>query len=202
MDLTRRDFLKLSGSGLGAAALVNLGFKLPAAVSTAPLRITKATESTTVCPYCGIGCGILVRAENGKVVNTEGNPDHPFNQGSLCSKGTSLIQVSNVDGKTNKERLTKPLYRAKGASGWQEISWEEAINKIAGKIKETRDNNWISQDEILDKDGKPTGKKVTANRTEAIGNLGGAALDNEELHLLVKFVRSLGLVYVDNQARI
>jgi formate dehydrogenase major subunit len=195
MELTRRDFLKLSGSGLGAVALVNLGFNLPARAATDPIRITTATESKTVCPYCAVGCGILVRSEQGKVVNTEGNPDSPLNQGTLCSKGSSLIQVSFVDGKVNKQRLTKPLYRAAGGSSWTEISWEDAISRIAEKIKKTRDA-------ILDKDGKPTGKKVTCNRTEAIGNFGGAALDNEELYLLQKMVRSLGLVYVENQARI
>jgi formate dehydrogenase major subunit len=202
MDLSRRDFLKLSGSGLGAAAFVNLGMKLPARATDTPLRIVKATESTTVCPYCAVGCGILVRAVNGKVVNTEGNPDHPINQGNLCSKGSSLIQVSYVNGNVNKERLTKPLYRAKGASSWQEITWDDAIGRIAKKIKDTRDSTWIAEDAILDAAGNPTGKKVVCNRTEAIANLGGAALDNEELHLLQKFARGIGLVYVDNQARI
>ncbi|MBN1289083.1 MAG: twin-arginine translocation signal domain-containing protein, partial [Actinobacteria bacterium] len=81
MDLTRRDFLKLTGTGLGAAALVNLGFDVPTRATVEPLRITKATETTTICPYCAVGCGILVASEDNKVVNTEGNPDHPINQG-------------------------------------------------------------------------------------------------------------------------
>ena len=195
MELTRRDFLKLSGSGLGAAALVNLGFRVPALAKTEPLRITKAKEFTTICPYCAVGCGILVMSENNKVVNTEGNPDHPINQGTLCSKGTALIQLSFVDGKVNPDRITDPMYRAKGASKWTKISWDEAITKVAQKIKDTRDANWIEQDDI-------DGKKVTCNRTEAIASFGGASLDNEECYLLVKMLRALGLVYVEHQARI
>ena len=187
--------MKLSGSGLGAAALVNLGLKLPALASTKPLRISKASETTTICPYCAVGCGILVGATSGKIVNTEGNPDHPINQGTLCSKGTSLIQVSFVDGKVNPERITKPMYRAKGAGSWKEISWDEAIDKLAQKIKETRDANWIAEDDV-------DGKKITANRVEAIASLGSAALDNEECYLLVKMLRALGLVYIEHQARI
>ncbi|PKQ28741.1 MAG: formate dehydrogenase-N subunit alpha [Candidatus Anoxymicrobium japonicum] len=202
MELTRRDFLKLSGAGIGTAALANLGFSVPALAATEPLRISTGKESTTICPYCGTGCGILVRSEKGKIINTEGNPDHPINTGTLCSKGTSLIQVGFVDGKPNKKRLTKPLYRAPGSSSWKEISWEDAITRIARKVKETRDNNWILEDEILDKEGKPTGKKVKCNRTEAIANFGGASLDNEECYLLTKFARSLGIAYLEHQARI
>lgn len=195
MELTRRDFIKLSGAGLGAAALVNLGFDLPARAATTPLRITKAAETTTVCPYCAVGCGILVFSENGKVVDTEGSPDHPINQGTLCSKGTALIQVSFVDGEVNPERITKPMYRGKGETKWKEISWDEAIDGLAKKIKETRDNNWIEEDDY-------DGTKVPANRTEAVASLGGASLDNEECYLLVKMLRALGLVYVEHQARI
>ena len=195
MELTRRDFLKLSGSGLGAAALVNLGFRVPALATTEPLRITKAKEFTTICPYCAVGCGILVMSENNKVENTEGNPDHPINQGTLCSKGTALIQISFVDGKVNPDRITEPMYRAKGAKKWSTLSWDEAISKVAQKIKDTRDANWIAQDDI-------DGKKVTCNRVETIASFGGASLDNEECYLLVKMLRALGLVYVEHQARI
>jgi formate dehydrogenase major subunit len=195
MELTRRDFLKLSGSGLGAAALVNLGFSVPALATTEPLRITRAKESTTICPYCAVGCGILVMSANNKVVNTEGNPDHPINQGTLCSKGTALIQISSVDGKVNPDRITEPMYRASGAKKWTEISWDEAFDKIARKIKDTRDANWIEKDDV-------DGKKVTCNRVEAIASFGGASLDNEECYLLVKMLRALGLVYVEHQARI
>ncbi len=206
MELTRRDFIKLSGSGLGAAALVNLGFKLPARAATEPLRIVKAVETTGVCSFCAVGCGTLLASEKEgdhlKIVNSEGNPDNAINFGTLCSKGSAVIQKSYIDGEINPERLTKPLYRAKGASDWTEISWKEAIDKIAKLVKETRDANWIKEDEIIGPDGKPTGKKVPANRTEAIGTLGSAELSNEGAYLYQKFARSLGVVYIEHHARL
>lgn len=195
MELTRRDFLKLSGSGLGAAALINLGINLPARAAIEPLRTSKATETTTICCYCAVGCGILVSSEDGKVVNTEGWPDHPINMGNLCSKGTALIQLGYVNGEVNEERVQKPRYRAKGAKDWKEVSWEEAIDMLARKIKETRDQYWIDEDDY-------DGEKAIANRTETVACLGGAALDNEECYLLVKLMRALGLVYLEHQARI
>jgi formate dehydrogenase major subunit len=205
MELTRRDFIKLSGAGLGAAALSNLGFSSPALAGTEPLRITKAKETASVCSFCAVGCGTLVAGlpdEHETIINVEGNPDSAINFGTLCSKGTATVQKSFVDGKVNKERVTKPLYRAKGASGWKEISWEEAIDKIAGKIKETRDANWIKEDDALDKDGKPTGQKVAANRTESVGSLGSAELCNESGYLYQKLMRSLGVVYIEHHARL
>jgi len=206
MELSRRDFLKLSGTGLSAAALVNLGIKMPARAAKEPLRIVKATETSGVCSFCAVGCGTLVAAmqEGGhhKVVNVEGNPDNAINFGTLCSKGAATIQKSYVDGAVNKERLTKPLYRAPGASGWKEISWDEAITKIAQKIKATRDANWIKEDDVIGADGNPTGQKVPANRTEAIGALGSAELSNEGAYLYQKFLRSLGVVYIEHHARL
>jgi formate dehydrogenase major subunit len=206
MEYTRRDFLKVSGTGLSAVALVNLGIKLPARAVKEPLRIIKATETTGVCSFCAVGCGTIVAAMqvNGhhKVVNVEGNPDNAINFGTLCSKGAALIQKSYIDGVLNKERLTKPLYRAKGASGWTEISWDEAITKIAQKIKDTRDAAWIKEDDIIGPDGNPTGAKVPANRTEAIGTLGSAELSNEGAYLYQKLFRSLGVVYIEHHARL
>jgi formate dehydrogenase major subunit len=194
MELTRRDFLKLSGTGLTAAAFVNLGIKMPARAAKVPLRIVKATETSGVCSFCAVGCGTLVAAmqEGGhhKVVNVEGNPDN------------AIIQKSYVDGVLNKERLTKPMYRAKGASSWQEISWDEAITQIAGKIKATRDASWIKEDDVIGADGNPTGQKVPANRTEAIGTLGSAELSNEGAYLYQKLFRSLGVVYIEHHARL
>ena len=192
MELTRRDFIKLSGAGLGATFLARLGLAPPAIAAQEPLRISKATETTTICPYCAVGCGILVSTENKKVINTEGYPEHPINQGSLCSKGQALYQVSN-----NKRRLTKVQYRAPGSTKWEEKSWDWALDRIAQKIKETRDSTFIKTEK-----NEKTGATVTCNRTEAIGCLGGAALDNEECALLVKLMRALGLVYIEHQARI
>ena len=206
MELTRRDFLKLSGSGLGAAALVNLGFKLPARAATEPLRIVKAVETSGVCSFCAVVCGTLIVSEKEgdhlKVVNIEGNPDNAINFGTLCSKGAATIQKSYIGDEVNPERVTKPLYRAKGASDWTEISWNEAIDKIAKKVKETRDAGWIKEDDVIGPDGNPTGKKVPANRTEAIGTLGSAELSNEGAYLYQKWARSLGVVYIEHHARL
>jgi formate dehydrogenase major subunit len=120
------------------------------------------------------------------VVNIEGDPDHPINEGSLCSKGASILQLNR-----NERRLQKVLHREPGASDWKELSWGEAIPRIARLVKETRDANWVGTD-----------KGLTVNRTEAIACLGGAALDTEECYLISKAARALGIVYLEHQARI
>jgi formate dehydrogenase major subunit len=139
-----------------------------------------------------VGCGAIVAAEGDQVVNLEGDPDHPINQGSLCSKGLALAQLHTVDGEVNPNRLQKVKYRAPGSSTWEEKSWDWAIEEIAKRIKATRDANFIE----ADSEGR------TVNRLEAIASLGGAALDNEECSLIIKAMRSLGLVYIEHQARI
>lgn len=190
MELSRRGFLKLSGAGIGAAALAQLGFSTPAFAAAEALRISEAAESTTVCPYCSMGCSAIVSVMDGKVVGLEGLPDSPINRASLCSKGQSIYQVAN-----NDRRLTKVRYRAPGGTEWEEKTWEEALPAIARLIKDTRDATFVETEDI-------DGKKVIASRCEGIAQLGGAAYDNEECHLASKFCRSLGLVYVEHQARI
>jgi len=150
-------------------------------------EVKVGTETTTICPYCGCGCGLVVTTVDGKITNTEGNPDHPINQGALCSKGQALYQVAN-----NELRQTKVLHRAPGAADWTEVSWEDALDGIAAKIKETRDATFIEKD----------GNDNVVNRTDAIGSLGSAALDNEECYALSKLLRAMGLVYIEHQARI
>lgn len=152
------------------------------------------TVSSTICPYCGCGCGALVTTNaDGVVVNIEGDPDHPINKGSLCSKGASLYQLNrDVMGGTNTNRQTTVMHRAAGASEWEEVTWDEAIPAIAAKVKSTRDTYWTSTD----------GSGRTVNRTDAIACLGGASLDTEECYLLSKAMRSMGLVYIEHQARI
>jgi formate dehydrogenase major subunit len=130
---------------------------------------------------------MIVHTADGKVVNIEGDPDHPINQGALCSKGSALSQLVN-----SENRITKPMYRAPYASEWQEVEWDWAMAEIAQRVKETRDANWIERDA----DGQ------LVRRTEAIASVGSAALDNEECSLLVKALRSMGLVYIEHQARI
>src|SRR5512135_1007134 len=127
MGVSRRDFLKLSGSTL---LLGPLAAPTSAEAEERASKIKGAKETKTICPYCAVGCGIIVHTRDGKVVNTEGDPDHPINQGSLCPKGSSLYQLSD-----NRNRLTQPLYRAPGAKEWKEVSWDWALDQIAEKVK-------------------------------------------------------------------
>jgi formate dehydrogenase major subunit len=193
MELTRRSFLKLSGASTAGFVILKGGnWKRDA--SSAPIELHKKVigESTTICCYCGVGCGAIAAVEDGKLVNMEGDPDHPINQGTLCPKGQAIAQIHQVDGEINPRRITKPMHRAPGASSWQEITWEDAINKIAAKIKDTRDKYFITQD--------ANGK--TVNRCEAIAQLGGGELDIEECYLASKMARALGIVYVEHCARL
>ncbi len=190
MKLTRRDFLKASGVGIGGAFLLDsLSPKAALAKPPKALPLKKRIgEKSTICPYDASGCGFLVASENGKVVNIEGDPDHPINRGAACAKGSSLRQVSA----DNPWRLKKVLYRAPRSKEWQEKSWDWAIEEIARRIKKTRDSTFVERD----------AEGYLVNRTEGIANLGGSALDNEECYLLVKLARALGLVYIEHHARI
>jgi len=187
MRVTRRSFLKISGAALATSG-IGISLK-PVAAHAKPLKIKYAKETTTICPYCSVGCSIIIATtEDGRVLNTEGDPLSPINAGALCSKGSSLFQMSA----NNANRLTKPLYRAPFASDWQEVSWEWALEKIAGNVKKSRDASF-----------RPTNDKgQVVNRTEGIASVGSAALDNEECYLYQKFLRGLGLVYIEHQARI
>lgn len=203
MGISRRDFLKLSG-GTAVAGAISAGLQpAEAAEKSAELRIQGAKQTTTICPYCSVGCGILVHTKDGKVINTEGDPDHPISEGTLCAKGASLYQMAN-----NPTRVTKPLYRAAGADAWKEVEWDWALDEIAKRIKDTRDRTFkaVSKSKIKEKlpDGteKEVEKEFTVNRTDGIAHVGSAALDNEECYVLQKWLRSLGLVYIEHQARI
>ena len=192
MELSRRDFLKFSGAATAGGFLIYKALDAETAAASVSVDLHKEIgECTTVCPYDATGCGFLVASADDRVVNIEGDPEHPVNNGGNCSKGGSLAQLNTVDGEVNPRRLTKPLYRAGGSSEWVEKEWDDIVPMIAEKIKGTRDSHWI------DKDGD-----LVVNRTEAIASVGGAALDNEECALLVKMCRSLGMVYVEHQARI
>jgi len=184
MDVSRRGFLKISGTALMASGIgINLK---PVAAHAQPLKIKYAKETTTICPYCAVGCGIIVSVRDGKVINTEGDPDHPVNKGSLCSKGGSIFQLS-----VNKNRMDKVLYRAPYATEWKEVSWEWAIDKIAHNVKESRDKSFEKRNK----------KGQVVNRTEGIASVGSAAMDNEEC-FIYQILRGLGLVYIEHQARI
>lgn len=196
MKVSRRSFLKLSGAGTMAMIFGNLGFNLaPVSAQVQDFKIRSAKATPTICPYCSVGCGILVYSENGNLVNTEGDPDHPINQGSLCSKGSALYQVHD-----NERRLKKPLYRAPGSDRWEEKDWNWMLDRIAERTRATRDKNFITTETITDANQNKV--EITVNRTEAIASLGGAALDNEECYLLQKLMRGLGVVFIEHQARI
>jgi formate dehydrogenase major subunit len=193
MDLSRRDFLKISGVTFGGVLLSSATAGPALAKQGGPFKLHKPIgESPTICPFCAVGCGAIVAAQGGRVLNIEGDPDHPVNQGSLCSKGMALAQLNTVDGAPNRNRLQKVRYRAPGSSVWEEKSWDWTLEELAKRIKSTRDAHFIAQDS----EGR------TVNRLEAIASLGGAALDNEECALIVKAMRALGLVYIEHQARI
>jgi formate dehydrogenase major subunit len=193
MDFSRRGFLKLSGVTIGGALLAGAPSGTALAKQGRTFELHKPVgETPTVCCFCGVGCGAIVAAQDGKVLNIEGDPDHPINLGSLCSKGMALAQINTVDGATNRNRLQKVRYRAPGSSKWEEKSWDWTLEEIAKRIKSTRDQQFIAKDS----EGR------TVNRLEAIASLGGAALDNEECSLIVKAMRALGLVYIEHQARI
>ncbi|PIP70629.1 MAG: formate dehydrogenase, partial [Nitrospirae bacterium CG22_combo_CG10-13_8_21_14_all_44_11] len=201
---SRRDFLKLSGGATVAAGAASLGLTPEeAAAREMELRTKGAKETKTICPYCAVGCGISVYTKDGKVINTEGDTEHPINEGTLCSKGASLYQIVN-----NPARLTKPRYRAAGASEWKEVEWDWALDEIAKKIKATRDRTFkiTSKSKVKEKQTDGTEKEVekdfVVNRTDGIAHVGSAALDNEECYMLQKLLRSWGLVYIEHQARI
>lgn len=201
MGVSRRDFLKLSG---GTVLLGSLGVNLdPAKAYAQGLRIKNAKQTTTICPYCSVGCGLIVHTADGKVVNTEGDPDHPINEGTLCSKGSSLMQIVN-----NDKRVLKPLYRAPGADAWKEVEWDWALDKIARNVKDTRERTFKTTSKNKVKEKLPDGterdveKMLTVNRTDGIAHVGSAALDNEECYLLQKMLRSWGVAAIEHQARI
>jgi formate dehydrogenase major subunit len=184
-DVTRRGFLK--GASAGAAAAVGTG-GVPGAASASPenLKIHGAKQTTTICPFCGVGCGQIVYSKGGSLIHVEGDLDHPTSEGTLCSKGAALGQVTN-----NERRLRQVMYRAPGSSKFEPRSWEWAFAEIAKRVKATRDASFQTS----------SGGR-TVNRTEAIACLGGAALDNEECYLLVKAMRMFGITYLEHQARI
>ena len=191
MELNRRDFLKLSGASVVAAAALS-AFRGGSVVAARefPLK-TKVKETTTICCYCSVGCGAIVAAYEDGIIKIDGDPDHPINQGSLCPKGLAMAQVHQVEGELNEYRLTRPLYRAPGATEWEEKTWDFMIDTIAARVKETRDRTFVEKD----------GTK-TVNRCDKIASLGGGELDNEECYVLSKMNRALGVVYLEHCARI
>ena len=192
--LTRRQFLKVSGATAGSL-LLPLGAGATAVVGAEALPAfplhKKVSESYTICPYCSVGCGLLVATDqSGHIVNSEGDPDNPVNRGALDPKSVAVRQLS-----TSPLRLNKALYRAPGSDTWEEKPWDWMVGEIAQRVKKTRDETFVRTAKVADKD-------VTVNRAEGIAWLGGAANNNEDCYLGVKLMRALGVVYLEHQARI
>jgi formate dehydrogenase major subunit len=190
MPLNRREFLKVTGFTAMAGALTGLGFDLtPVKTYAESLSIQTARETTTICPYCAVGCGLIIhtKKDSGNIINTEGDPDHPINEGTLCAKGAALFQVA-----VNPNRVTSVLYRAPFSNKWETKSWDWALDRIAANIKKVRDTSFV----------RVNARGEEVNRTEGIAHVGSAALDNEECWLLQGMMRALGLVYIEHQARI
>jgi formate dehydrogenase major subunit len=188
-ELSRRDFIRLSG-GAGAAlgTLAALGVSLAPSVAQAKaLRIQSARAVPTICPYCAVGCGMIAHTVNGEIVNIEGNPDSPINEGNLCPKGAASYQLAK-----NERRITKVRYRRPGSDHWEDLDLETAMDMIAQRLKDTRDATFQERTT----DGK------TVMNTTAIFSLGGATIDNEWNYAHSKLMRGLGIVAIENQARI
>ncbi len=192
-EVSRRDFLKISAAGTGAAGLTVLGFDaVRAAQVKQSFRVAGATESHSVCPYCAVGCALVAfTREDGNggrtLLQIEGNPDSPVNEGRLCPKGATAMQLA-----TSARRVEDPLYRAPGSDHWQKISWDDMLNKLAQRVKDARDATFVAQDAAGN----------TVNRTEGMAFAGGAAFSSEEGYFATKVMRGLGLVHLEQQARV
>jgi formate dehydrogenase major subunit len=193
MQPTRRDFLKIGA--VGGAAAAALGFDLkPAFAQLRALKIARANENRATCPYCSVSCGVIIysigdRSKNATpvVVHVEGDPDHPINRGTLCPKGASLEQDI-----VNDRRLLKPQVRRPGGTEWEDISWDNALDEIAARVKKTRDETFIETD----------GQGRRVNRLESIAWTGGCTDTNEFNYVVGKTMRGLGVVHLENQARV
>ena len=192
-QVTRRDFLKIGAAGTGAAGLSALGFDLAQAAGVQQsFHIAGAQESHSVCPYCAVGCSLVAFTQqnaNGtkRIVQIEGDPDSPVNEGRLCPKGATAMQLA-----TSARRVENPMYRAPGSDHWQQITWDQMLDKVAQRIKDSRDATFVATDAAGN----------TVNRTEGIAFAGGAAFSSEEGYLAAKLMRGLGLVHLEQQARV
>jgi formate dehydrogenase major subunit len=191
--LTRRDFIKLATAGTGGAALSALGFDIAQAQEVRQqLHIAGASQAHSVCPYCAVGCALIAytrKEPDGTttLLQIEGDPDSPVNEGRLCPKGATAMQLA-----TSARRVEQPLYRAPGATSWQKTSWDVVLGKVAENLKATRDRTFVTTD--------AAGR--TVNRCEGLAFAGGAAFSSEEGYFATKVMRGLGAVYIEQQARV
>jgi formate dehydrogenase major subunit len=216
MSLNRRDWLKATvggGTGLAIGGLLDV----PAMrAQTRDLKLSDVSEFTTSCNFCSCGCGMIATVRDGKLLTMEGDYDHIVNRGALCVKGISMHATH-----ASSQRLTTPRYRAPGSDHWEDISWEDAITRVAQKVRKTRDETWIATEKVdapallvdlaagdriasaprfVPQEGG--NREVPVNRTDAMGFMGGAQNTNEECYLFQKAARLLGMSYVEHQARL
>ena len=193
--VSRREFLKVSAAGVSALAAAGLGFDDALAKSTKikqSLRIASAKESHSVCPYCAVGCSLVAYTRQNsdgttQLLQIEGDPDSPVNEGRLCPKGATAMQLA-----ISPRRVESPQYRAPGAKEWKSVTWDFILDKLANNIKASRDATFVATD----------ANGNTVNRTEGIAFAGGAAFSSEEGYFATKVMRGLGLVHLEQQARV
>jgi formate dehydrogenase major subunit len=188
--VTRRDVLRLTvggGAGLAVGGLLDW----PAVKAAArELKLSDVKEFTTSCNFCSCGCGMVASVRDGKLIAMEGDYDHVVNGGSLCVKGISMFATH-----ASPKRNQVPRYRAPGSDHWEELTWQQAVDRIAQKIVKTRNENWIARENV-------GGQDVPVNRTDALAFMGGAQNTNEECYLFQKALRLLGTAFVEHQARL
>jgi len=188
--VSRRGWLKGAGGGAAGLALSGL-LDLPTVrAATQKLKLANVSEFTTSCNFCSCGCGMIAAVREGELIAMEGDYDHIVNRGSLCVKGISMFATH-----ASPQRLTAPRYRAPGSDNWEEITWQDAAERVARKIKKVRDETWVATERLGD-------REVAVNRTDAIAFLGGAQNTNEECYLFQKAARLLGMPFVEHQARL
>ena len=193
--LSRRNFLKLSTGGFAVGGVMSLVDVRPTQARLQSLKTAGVKEVPSVCPYCAVGCGMLVGVKDGQLINIEGNPDSPINRGTLCPKGAASFQLA-----VNPLRSTKALYRRPGGTAWEELALDKAMDMIAERVKKTRDETFSEFATVKDAQGNEVQTRV--NHTTAIFSLGGATMDNEWNYVHAKLMRGLGVVALENQARI
>ena len=195
MAFTRRQFLKVTASGIGATSLTALGFSASRVLADArEFKLARTSETRNTCPYCSVGCGVILyslgdRSKNAKseLIHVEGDPDHPVNRGTLCPKGAALL-----DFVRSPNRLRFPEYRAPGSDHWERVSWDFALGRIARLMKNDRDQHFVQRN----------GAGQTVNRWTTTGFLAASASSNETGYITGKVIRAMGGLAVDNQARV
>lgn len=195
MDVSRRQFFRVSGAGLVGSSLVALGFSPTAALAEArSFKLARTTETRNTCPYCSVGCGVIMYSLGDKsknvvpaILHIEGDPDHPVNRGTLCPKGAGLLDFVH-----SPNRLKYPEVREAGTNEWKRISWDSALDRIAKLLKDDRDANFVKQNAA----------GQTVNRWTSTGMLCASASSNETGYITHKAFRSLGMLVFDNQARV